>query len=257
MKKLYLFLIIFIGWVPAGWTQRPGTANIVPAVEGTATPPSRWQEHADSIFQHLNRSLVSTGLLTNYGFALKDYNQFQGTALGPANLLQNLGEWRLLYGALQTSVFNSNATLPTLNTANLRVQQADQQAPDVVPIATLLARYDRFRDNAGTAGLITVSNRQLYDAPNRPYSPYEQRTLVALSPLVSKVATRTPQFAFPSQLLFTNAAPAITALEFDAGEGQGYRAVGWDQPFTATYPANGTYILRFRLTCANGAVLLS
>ena len=51
---------------------------------------------------------MGTGLLTNYGFALKDYNQFQGAALSPANLLQNLGEWRLLYGALQTSVFNSN-----------------------------------------------------------------------------------------------------------------------------------------------------
>ena len=157
MKKLYLLLLLFIGWVPAGRAQSAGNANVVPTGEAPATPPSRWQAHADSIFQHINRSLVSTGLLTNYGFALKDYNQFQGTALGTANLLQNLSEWRLLYGTLQTSVFNGNATLPTLRTANLRIRQADQQAPDVVSIATLLARYDRFANDAVTSGLVTVN----------------------------------------------------------------------------------------------------
>ena len=69
------------------------------------------------------------------------------------------------------------------------------------------------------AGLISVSNGQFHDAPNRPRSPYEQRTLVALSPLIQKVATLNPQFSFPSQLRFTNAAPGITGIEFDAGEG--------------------------------------
>ncbi|MBD2720535.1 hypothetical protein [Hymenobacter armeniacus] len=39
------------------------------------------------------------------------------------------------------------------------------------PVSGFLARYDRFRDDAGTAGLVTVSNGQLYDAPNRPASP--------------------------------------------------------------------------------------
>lgn len=74
---------------------------------------------------------------------------------------------------------------------------------------------------------------------------------------MSKAATRSPQFSFPSQLRFTNAAPAINTLEFDAGEGQGYRTVAWDQPLTVTYPADGTYTLRFRLSCADGSVLLS
>jgi len=240
MKKLLLFLVLS-GWALRGFAQ---------------TNPTRWQQHADSIFQHIDRSQVSTGILTNYGFALKDYNQFQGTALTTANRLRSLDEWRLLYAALQTSVFNPNATLPTLLLANERIEQA-QQNTAVVSIATLLARYDRFRDDAGTTGLVTVSNRQLYDAPGRPRSPYQQRTLVALCPLQAVLATRTPQFSIPATLRFTNAAPTITSLEFDAGDGQGYRFVGKGQTIGASYAANGSYTLRFRLTCADGTVLLS
>lgn len=127
----------------------------------------------------------------------------------------------------------------------------------MVSIATLLVRYDQFRDDAAPAGLISVSNGQVYDVAGRSASPYEQRTLVALSPLVSKVNTRSPQFSFGSQLRFSNAMPAIAAIEFDAGEGLGYRPAAWDQPLPATYPADGTYTLRFRLTCADGSVLLS
>ena len=190
--------------------------------------------------------------------AFKDCAPFQGTALTSANRLQHLGEWRLLYGAMQTSIFNTNAALLPLTAANFRIRQAQAlAAPDVVPIATLLTRYDRFTDDAGTAGLITVGNGQLYDAPNRPRVPYEQRTLVALCPLTSQSSTRTLQFLLPAQLLFANAAPTITTLEFDAGEGQGYRPAAWDQPLSVTYAGNGSYTLRFRLTCADGSVLLS
>jgi hypothetical protein len=108
MKKLLLFLLLS-GWALRGFAQ---------------TNSTRWQQHADSIFQHIDRSQVSTGLLVNYGFALKDYNQFQGTALTAANRLRSLAEWRLLYTALQTSTFNANATLPTLLLANQRIAQA-------------------------------------------------------------------------------------------------------------------------------------
>jgi hypothetical protein len=80
---------------------------------------------------------------------------------------------------------------------------------------------------------------------------------VALCPLQTVLDTRTPQFTFPALLRFTNAAPTITSLELDADDGQGYRPVGWDQPIGASYAANGSYTLRFRLTCADGAVLLS
>lgn len=131
------------------------------------TSSARWQQHADSIFQHINRSPVTTGILTNYGFAFRDYNQFQGTTLTASNQLHSLVEWRLLYTAMQTSIVNTNANLPSLVTANQRIVQAQQQNPSAIPIATLLARYNRFSDDAGTAGLVTVSNGQLYDNPNR------------------------------------------------------------------------------------------
>lgn len=112
MKKLFTFLLTC--WALAGLAQ--------------TAPPTRWQQRADSIFQYLDRSQVTTGILTNYGYALKDYNQFQGTALTASNQLHNLLEWRLLYTAMQTSVINGNATLPSLVTANLRIAQVRQQA---------------------------------------------------------------------------------------------------------------------------------
>ena len=224
MKKLVAFLILNC-WAYAGFAQTPSAA--------------RWQQHADSIFQHIDRSPVTTGILANYGFALKDYNQFQGATLTASNQLHSLVEWRLLYTAMQTSVFNTNANLPALATANQRITQVQQQNSAVIPIATLLARYNRFRDDAGTAGLVTVSNGQLYDNPNRTRSPYEQRVLAAMCPLQTAIATRTPQFMLPWQLCFTNAV-TTRLLEVDAGDGQGYRSVNWDQPIGASYPTDGT-----------------
>ncbi|MEJ7658765.1 MAG: hypothetical protein WKG07_03630 [Hymenobacter sp.] len=199
------------------------------------TSSARWQQHADSIFQHINRSPVTTGILTNYGFAFRDYNQFQGTALTASNQMHSLVEWRLLYTAMQTSIFNSSANLPTLATANQRIAQVQQQYPAAIPIATLLARYNRFSDDAGTAGLVTVSNKQLYDNPNRTRSPYERRILVAMCPLQTALATRTPQFILPWQLSFTNAV-TTRALEVDAGDGQGYRSIGWDPAHWSLLP---------------------
>jgi hypothetical protein len=53
MKKLFLLLVLFAS-ATVGFAQS-----------------TRWQQRADSIFQRLDRSQVSTGLLTNYGFVLK------------------------------------------------------------------------------------------------------------------------------------------------------------------------------------------
>ena len=144
MKKLFLFLVL-LPWAVASPAQRLGSATSSASLGGGGdtppAPPARWQQHADSLFEFIDRSPVTTGLLANYGVAFKDYAPFQGTALTSANRLQHLGEWRLLYGAMQTSVFNANATLLPLSAANFRIRQAQAQAaPGVVPIATLLTR---------------------------------------------------------------------------------------------------------------------
>ena len=93
MKKLYLLLLLFVCWAPPGRAQRStSTTQVVIGGGGgtpTPTPASRWRERADSIFQYLDRSPVSTGLLANYGCAFKNYNLFQGTALAANNRLQN------------------------------------------------------------------------------------------------------------------------------------------------------------------------
>jgi hypothetical protein len=80
MKKLFLLLLLH-AWATASFAQFSAS---VPAVDEAYAPPTRWQQHADSIFQHIDRSQVATGLLVNYGFALKDYHPFQGTALTAA-----------------------------------------------------------------------------------------------------------------------------------------------------------------------------
>ncbi|GAB3574076.1 hypothetical protein [Hymenobacter daeguensis] len=77
MKKLLLFLLL-AGWAHAGLAQRSGaTTNALPGGGGGGTtPPARWTQHIDSVFYYIDRSPVSTGLLTNYGFAFKNYNLF-------------------------------------------------------------------------------------------------------------------------------------------------------------------------------------
>jgi hypothetical protein len=127
----------------------------------------------------------------------------------------------------------------------------------IIPVMVQRVDYPRLRPDAVSQNLLTAQNDQLYDVPGRSASPYQQRTLVALCPLQAVLDTRTPQFSIPATLRFTNAAPTVTSLELDAGDGQGYRSVGKGQTLGASYAANGHYTLRFRLTCADGTVLLS
>ncbi|WP_426493371.1 T9SS type A sorting domain-containing protein [Hymenobacter sp. 102] len=167
----------------------------------------------------------------------------------------DLGSWRLLYAGLHASVYNANVTLPPLPAANQAL--ADARQPGRVGLALLLARYQTIRSDAATLNLLRVQNNQLYDVPGRTQSPYLTRTAVAVAPTEALITTRTPTFWPGAALRFTNAAPTIQRLEADFGDGQGYRTLAWDQAVPVSYAANGTKTLQFRLTCADGSVLLS
>lgn len=260
MRTLLLVWLVSVWAALPGLAQRMGTAAAAPGggeppVSGVAVSP--WKQRLDSLFQAVDRTPVSTGLLSDYGFSFLNPDNYTGAALLDSNYV-DINSWRLLYAALETSKFTGNATLPGLRSA---VNPALAPSPDgVVKMAVLLARYERLRDDAVAQGLMSVSNGRFYDVPGRSQSPYQTRTLAAVAPNEAGAPLGPVVFEFNIARVYRNAAPNVVGIDMDADDGQGYRGVYYAHPgmqrFTANYTTSGTKTLRYRLTCGDGTILV-
>ncbi|MFT6969697.1 MAG: hypothetical protein ACJAXX_000258 [Roseivirga sp.] len=103
MRKIYALLLCLL----AAHTAMSQSAS------GYAT-------QVNNIFQYVNRSLVNTGLLEDYGFQLTDITEYDGI-ITPDNAL-GVAEWRSLYASLTSQAFNANFSLPALTSINTTMQ---------------------------------------------------------------------------------------------------------------------------------------
>lgn len=96
--RALLFLLAFLLAGPLTYAQRPSSPTTQAVVPGADATVSRWHQHQDSVFQHIDRTPVSSGLLIDYGFSFVNPANYQGTLLD-SNCV-DLGTWRLVYGGL-------------------------------------------------------------------------------------------------------------------------------------------------------------
>lgn len=69
-----------------------------------------WKDEIESVFENVDRSLVTTGLLTDYGIYFTNIDKFNGIPCD-TNYIE-LTEWQSLYLSLYTCRFNTNASMP-------------------------------------------------------------------------------------------------------------------------------------------------
>jgi len=123
------------------------------------------------IFQNVNKSLVTTGFLKDYGIEFLNLDNYKGSVLHDSNFV-SLDEWRLLYSSLYSSQINSNANMLYLDTINRLINKYNYTSMPVT-FAGLYYTYHRFRDDALTANLMSINNGRLYDVAGRTQSPYQ------------------------------------------------------------------------------------
>jgi hypothetical protein len=242
MNKLYCFLLLLVGLALPGRAQSP-TGSL--------------RQQLDYHFANLDKSQVPTRLLAEYARPLVPLTYFDGS-LADSNRT-NASLFRALYATAASACIYGASPLPTLPDFNQRVQAAEAASETVIPVMVARLDYASVRPDAFSQNLLSLQNGQVYDVPGRTQSPYQTRTLFAAAPSREVARTGNVTLVLPSSLyvVYNIGFLSLVSQAIDFGDGRGYLPATWDQPIGATYAANSSYTLRFRLTCADGSVLLS
>jgi hypothetical protein len=238
MRKIYALLLCLL----AAHTAMSQSAS------GYAT-------QVNNIFQYVNRSLVNTGLLEDYGFQLTDITEYDGI-ITPDNAL-GVAEWRSLYASLTSQAFNANFSLPALTSINTTMQTQQNTDGNMVNIMAMHINYNKFKDNALTSNLMSLSNGKLYDVPGRPTTPYETKTAFAISPTTHNLSGASQQFILRQNFFVTNTGKTLSSLQVDFGDGQGYQTVSWNSPVNVSYSTDGEKTIKVKFTYTDATVVES
>ena len=144
------------------------------------------------VFQHVDKSRVTTGLLYDYGLHLIDPVYYDGVALTDENYI-DMEIWNALYGGMYSSKVNGNISLPTPDQMNARIS-----SERATSLAVIHLRYDMYRKDAIGSSSVKVVNEQIYDVNNK--NPYEQKILFAIAPKEKYYHDKTIRFKFSSNL---------------------------------------------------------
>jgi hypothetical protein len=207
------------------------------------------------IYYNVNTSLVTTGLLRDYGIDFLNLDNYTGTALNDSNFV-GLDEWRLLYASLYSDHINANGNFLALDTLN-RLFTSKSQTASPINFVTLFYNYQSFVPNAVTSNLIRVTNGQLFDVAGRPQSPYTNNYLFASAPLQQAAFIGANQILFSSSLFFGNTGKTISSIQVDPKGTGTYQTASLNVPFNVTYDTSGFYTVNVKITYTDATIELS
>ncbi|MGH2643348.1 MAG: esterase/lipase family protein, partial [Chitinophagaceae bacterium] len=208
------------------------------------------------IFQYLEKNRITTGMLQDYGIDFIDIENYDGLQLSDTNQVTSL-KWQDLYESLYTYQINTNALL-TLSPDSVNSLVFNDQQNGYTPLSLLMIQYDKFRDDAATNNLITISNDQFYDRyVNGVWqNPYEIKNAFAVGMAQDIYKTADITFRLPSNLVFNNAG-TIQSIQADFADGNGWRNITLNQNITVSYPDTGYKHIQFKITLTSSQVFQS
>lgn len=214
-----------------------------------------FQTNMNKIFQNVDRTPVTTGLLQDYGLMMTDVVAFDGTL--KSNNYVDRSVWSLLYTSLYNMKFNNKATLAPINKVNSTINSYVASDGATVSLVALHYNYQQFKTNAATSNLVSVSNGVIYDTPNRPTSPYEIKNAFAFAPARTNLNGGAQTFLLRKDLFYKNVSKTIKSIQMDCADGLGFRNITLGAPLSANYFTEGAKDIVLKVTYADGQILQS
>lgn len=205
------------------------------------------------VFQNVNKTLVTSGFLKDYGIEFLNLDNYKGNILHDSNFV-SIDEWRLLYTSLYSSQVNSNANMLYLDTINRLINKYNYTSMPVT-FAGLYYSYQRFRDDAVTANLISISNGRLYDVAGRTQNPYESKRLFAAVPVNQYSTDGSESFIYRSNMVWGNTSLTISQLQINFGNGTGLQTLTANTPININYADTGAYVWTIRATLSDNSIV--
>lgn len=242
MKKHFISSIVFLMLVSLFMGK---------ALAQSAEENVKVREFLDNMFEHLDKTKVPTGLLRDYAFELVDLDRYDGTSLTDSNFVE-----KPTFEYLLRSVRSSAVLDKPFKSVSSILDDMYEIDDGTIAIGLLLYKYNYIKSNALDDNLIRYENEQVYDSYDSSgnwRNPYGEKYVIGFSSYSLVTKGNQVTFSFPSELVFTNV--PISKLEFDAGDGLGYRPVSIGGTLTIIY-GEGECELKLRATLSTGEVLV-
>ena len=196
----------------------------------------------DTIFEHIDRSRIETGLLSDYGCFFSDPSLYDGT-LDEDNWV-TLHDWQMLYASMYASQVNGKVSL----------EEPSSVFEEMVYTPSFLyLQYNEIDTTAFDRGLLSVVDDQLYESGSE--SPYLRKELFAAALPDAEYEKRLDLvFSEGDYISNVDERPALS-VRFQ-GE-TAWHEVDWGMPFSLTFSSGGEKEVAFRLTFKDGKTMES
>ena len=213
------------------------------SIYAQSTEFSEIRTQLDSIFSDLDFNRVHTGILLDYGIDLVDFDCYDGNANN--TYYSDFGTLNSLIAGIHSSAVTENK--PFSQPHLIREVMHNDQTSSVMPIGVIAYRYNKIIDNADSLGLIENTGYKLLDKFDNGVwcNPYMEKKVFGMSPLDNSLSSTSVTFKFSDAYLLTNFDSYI--LEFDPGDGNGFRPVSTASPIHVTY-TEGNHVLTLKMT---------
>ena len=135
----------------------------------------------DKIYQHINKTLIPTGYLNDYGSAFLNKVRYNGL-LTDSNFVPNMNVFRLTLNDLLSAKINpASPNLPSVESVNTTIEPMLHDA--ATPLIFNISQYDTIKEMAVIDNLLTFSNGSYYDVAGRSQSPYSTVKFFAACPI--------------------------------------------------------------------------
>ena len=204
----------------------------------------------ETIFDHLDKSRVPTGLLRDYSTDLVDYSIYDGT-MNDSNIA-SLTKYEYILRSIRSSSVTSN--YPFGSVTGIMNDMREATTATTVPISIAAFKYNYVVDDAISSGALRRVGDQVYDCydnSNNWINPYRESYVVAFSPSVEMFPAGSYTFTVGD---FTYSNLDIASVELDAGDGRGYRRMA---PSVTADLSGGNITLKLKITLTDGTVLFA
>lgn len=223
---------------------------------------TNWAIQINQIFQHLDKSKVSSGHLLDYAMEFTDITAYDGVVRDTNYVDVNV------LGNIYKTLYMAKTTIDTTHTPQFQkvaydlaqhVYQKNLMDKNNIVLTGLLYEYQQFNPNALSQNKITVSNNKYYDKYINGVwqNPYDTKYTTAVATSTNKSSSRTLKFILPSNLLLSNKTSQISSIEIDFDNGQGWQNLTLNQYRTINFTQNKVYEFKTRFNLTNGQQLIS
>lgn len=207
---------------------------------------SEVRQYLNSMFQQLNKNLVPTGYLLDYGIDLVDMEDYEGMVIADSTAV-NMG----IYRDILRTISSSNVHTQNLyNSIKTKLDNFERQSNgNNVLLSASLFEYNAIKENALSDNLIVYDevNNKVRDVYNNGVwvNPYDTKYLFAFVANTEVCNSPTINYTLPSDLFLTNT--LFSLVSFDAGDGAGYANYTPGSTVSVTYNSTGFKTLKLRL----------